>query len=793
MQKVKLSDEKYSEFLAKDYSNLIAKFMDLTVKEAATGLTDVTMGLNLGSSSIHSRRRAGGAPKALPSSTFAPKSKIALQNAADILVNNLTVSRDPGVDSKTLLENYMIEFNRCGYLNCSFNKTKVVLYNIRSDEISATAGYYKFSAGVLMKYIMRYLNTYSEYLVSLLLIGLHILYGGVANLLVVGILIFTVFIEETTGRSFWWRVLYSMFLFILLFKQIYKANTYLKNNPILVEFFFGDLSSYSDIVSVLLSLYMIGFLKKFSVDNKSAVDFETPGLAMCRLAINDGFEKLAEQYCQAALQKKEQLNMNVSSIVSKNSGDIVLANDFKMVLIRQVVKNYSQITSFKNEFLHTIQKLLRVTKNDIHKVNPRDTEIFWFRNFSTFMQKSGNSYNGMASMLLMIMISYVLLFFPTLSSEKNKIASFIFEDKVTAFTVINFAIYLTFFILHYYIDQMKSDDRRGLCTRETTLSLMSDFDAKANANSKPTLLEVLRSAGNKVKTMMTLRNNIVSVDNTTAHRSNPLFYLFLFSVALWVYVNYSVFFWHTVHGNLNALEKEGLYKFICEPKDKEGDLSERNKKPCQKYSENIHSMIFYTLNILYLIICMLQIRDGKILHSSKITDFKNTLNMIVYKIYAATPLVRETRIAFEYCATKTTLLFSDFTLVKEIEFVLQDAKMLHQANMEDRTGKTMARMTQNIICIVVLLVVVAMFALPMYLFYNSGDKSYYAILSASISVDMYVGTQKITNLLYSSKLKINEQLLKVPGMESTVDRLQKYNQMRKYDRSQFTVSLCDVS
>lgn len=786
VQKVKLSDERYAEFLAKNYTNLLGKFIDLNIKEL-TMSSQLAGDLNLGSSSIHSRRRAVANMKKPADISVLPKSKVALQNAANILVNNLTMCRDPGVESKTLLENYMIEFNRCGYLNCSFNKTKVVLYNIRSDEISATAGYYKFNWGVISKYIFRYLNTHSEYLVSLVLIGMHILYGGVANLIVVGILIFTVFIEETTGRSFWWRILYSMFLFILLFKQTYKVNRYLKTNPILVEFFFGEMTSMSDIISVLLSLYMIGFLKKFSVENKSAVDFENPGLAMCRLAINGGFDELCDRYCQATLQKKEQLNMNISTVMSRNNNDAVLANDFKMVLIRQVVKNYSQITNFKNEFLHTIQKLLRVTKNDIHKVNPRDMENFWFRNFSTFMQKSGHNYNGMASMLLIVMIVYVLLFFPTLSSEKNKIASFIFEDKVTAFTVINFAIYLTFFILHYYIDQMKSHDRTGLCTREYTLSLLSDFDAKVNSNSKPTMLEILRSAGNKVKTMMTLRNNIASVDNTTAHRANPLFYLFLFSVVLWVYVNYSVFFWHTVHGNLRAPEKEGLFQFICEAKDKEGDLGERNKKPCQKYSENIHSMIFYTLNILYLIICMLQIRDGKILHESKITDFKNKLNMILYKIYAATPLVRETRIAFEYCATKTTLLFSDFTLVKEIEFVLQDAKMLHQANMEDRTGKTMARMTQNIICIVVLLVVVAMFALPMYLFYNSNNRSYYDILSASISVDMFVGSQKITNLFFSSKLKTNQPLLNVPGMESTVDRLQKYNNMRKYDRSQFMV------
>ena len=73
---------------------------------------------------------------------------------------------------------------------------------------------------------------------------------------------------------------------------------------------------------------------------------------------------------------------------------------------------------------------------------------------------------------------------------------------------------------------------------------------------------------------------------------------------------------------------------------------------------------------------MLQIKSGKILHESKILDFSNLKNFILYKLYSVLPLVRETRIAFEYCSTNTTLWFSDFVLLKELEFVLQDAKLL---------------------------------------------------------------------------------------------------------------------
>lgn len=721
-----------------------------------------------------------------------PKDQLVL--AADILASQLTIKYEQ--ESKSLLDNYKMIFQKSGYFNCNFGKMRVVLYNIKTDDIVNTMGFNLFKIKVVWKYSTRMIITNSEYMITLGLIAIHVIYGGFLNLIVVGILIFTIFIEETSGRSFWWRILYSIYLFFLLFKETHSMFEYLKNNQVVMTFLFGEFKNTNiDITCILLVMYMTEFLKKFGVDNKSAIDFENPGVAMARLAINDDYENMFDRLCMEEIKKKEQLNIYLGSTKKIDVG-MISTRDFKLIMIKQMIKSYSHIQRFKKDFLVNCQRLLKQIRYDLLKVSPADLNSFFFRNFSQYLRKPGDSYNGMASLVLISMVVYVLLYFPTLGSEKNGIASFVFENKVTAFTVINFGIYLTFFILHYYIDQMKSNDTKGLTTKEYMLTLLSKYDATVSNNMHSTTLHRFKSIATKVKNILLLTKKTKKEPESNDYKSNPLFYLFLFSMGLWIYANFSVFLWHPMHSNYKSPDKSGLFKFICESKDRVEDLSDSNRQPCKNYQENIHSKIFYSLNILYLIICMRQIKAGKLLQITKITDFNNQVSKILYILYQSLPLVRETRIAFEYVATKTTLWFSDFTLLKELEFVLHDAKQLHAGNMATRTGQQMARIVQNAICWVFIVIVVVMFVSPLYLFYDINNKSYFDINSASINIEMLVGkSQKVMTLFYSSKLVSNNFILPTnvqsPQKEigsKLIDEMQTASdRLKRFDRNQFVV------
>jgi hypothetical protein len=766
-------EQRVADFLAKDFkANLNAEVVDAKKKRGLPAPLQTP---------LLPKKKSKAVMKRLESKRIVDankKSPELLKAAGEDIADYLKTRYDK--ESKTQLENYKIEFNRCGSLSCVYGKMKVILYNIRNDDIVGTMGYSAFKLTTILKYSWGTINSNTEYLVSTALIIIHILYGGFFNILLVGMIVFTIFIEESTGRTFWWRALYSCYFFVMLFKQSYTISSYLQANPKFVVFFFGDMNPWSDILCILLVMYMIRFLKKNSVNNRAPIDFENPGLAVARLSINDDFNGLVDRMCNDEIRKKEQMNIYFSSqsdFFSKSIG----ARDFKLIMIKLVIRNYTLLENFKKEFLHTCQLFLRLSKYDLLKMNMNDIMNFSFRNFSSYMRKSGKNYTGFSSLILLSTIAYVLLFFPTMSYDKTQIASFVTQNKVTAFTVINFAVYLTFFLLNYYIDQMKCSDTRGLVTREYNLQLMSNFDVVKT--SKTSLGEKVRAGLRKAINLMLLRKPTTSSLDREDYKENPLYYLFMFSIFLWVYLNFTTFFWHTYNMNVKASSKEGLFKFICEETDKEGDLALNNQQPCLSYLENWHSKIFYSLNVLYIVLCMYQIRNGKIIHESKIKNLEKPLVKNLYTISAALPLVRETKMAFEYCATKTSLLFGDFTLLKEIEFLLHDAKIGHIARMNTQTGKTQSRVTQIGICTVFMFILLILMVLPLYIFYQNTNKIFFPINSATLSIDLYAGPQKITNLFYSSNLLTNEPLInKSPEMVNT---LLSEQQLKIYDRDQF--------
>lgn len=712
-----------------------------------------------------------------------------LKDAAEVLSRSILNCLNE--DTQYSLDSYKLEFSRCGSINCSFGHMHVVMFNTKQDYLSETKGFNVWKIGIISQYLGRVLISNSEFIVSAILILIHIWYGGFSNIIIVGIIVFTIFIEETTGRSFWWRILYVCYLIMTFIKQVYGSNRFLSENERILRWAVGTLGRQAmvpDTICILLVMYMIEFLKKYGVDGKSAIDFENPGQAICRLTVNKDFNNMLDRVVNEDLRKVELLNVYLTSNLSVDADPIEI-RESKMHLIKFVINNYIRLRKFTADFIHSTRKYLRSVRFDMTKVKETDLNSFLFRNFSHYLRKSGKDYNGQASFVLIILIVYVLLFFPTMSSEPTRIASFIFENKVTAFTVINFAVYLSFFVGHYYLDQMKTNDIKGLTTREYALTLIGNYDAHGKSTMQESRFGKLQSLANKIKNAMLLGKFWNKGNDATKEDfiKNPLFYLFFFCIILWIYANVSVFFWHPMNANFRAQGKTGMYRFICESKDKIGDLQELGKLPCKNYSENYLSMIFYLLNVVYIIICMLQIKGGKIFQVSKVINFTKLSNLIQYKAYGALPLVRETRMTFEYCATQTSLWFSDFTLLKELEFVLQDAKITHKGEMTNKTGKQLSRLMQNAICFTVIAVVIVLFVMPLYMFYNSNNNTFFDINSGSIDITLYSSqNQPIVNLFTLNMMQRNGQLTKFgEDYENKAKRVIEENKdLRKYNKEQ---------
>ena len=778
--KAVLYQKAFKQFINQDFTNQYEEFL----QKMGSKLNPVLRSENISASRpplipIKSRRKHFIQSKEARSVT-----SVDLKRAADILVSTIRSKND----SKSLLTSFKLELQKRGSQKCMFGKMRIVLYNIRSDEILKTKGYNEVNLNTLFKFVPRVLITNSEYIVAISLVYIQIMNGGCLSFFNLGIIVFTIFIEETSGRSFWWRVLYSSYLANVVCRRTYTLFPFLENNPLLVEFFLGNLKGNYDIVAVFLVMYTIELLKKYGIGNKSAVDFENPGLAMARLTINNDFENMIHRIIKEEMKKKEQLNLFLGSKIGDSRNGITL-KDFKMILIRQVIKNYTKVRLFKMKFLHYSQKLLKVLRFDYLKIGPSDLNSFFFRNFSRYLRKTGQNYdNTLSSLLFIVILIYILMVFPTLSPPKTGLASFLIKNSVTGFMVLNFSVYLTFFLLQYYFDQMKNIDTEGLCSKDYSLNLMHSFDCtkpEKDVRRKPILR--LKELATKIRTLVTFTK--ISKNSKDDYKQNPQYYHLLCCFILWVYVNFVVFFWAPLEGNFRSEKKSGISKFLCEAEDKGTERMEMDYQECRSFTNNPYTQAFYLLNIVYLVTVMLQFKAGKPLQASKIIDFsKGPVNTILFNLYLAVPLIRETRVTLEYCSTKTSLWFSDFVLLKDLECLLQKAKIEFGNNMKSKTGKQLARWLQYTICWIAVALIMLLGAGPLYLFYNSSNASFFDIDGASLQIDLMMGKNlTIANLYSGTKLLVNEDMILYESEEKKklFSEIQGFSQVNRYTKAQY--------
>lgn len=707
--------------------------------------------------------------------------KMNLKAATNVLFKAITSTTEYA--STTNVDSYKVEFKKKGFIQCFYGKTKVILFNLKtSDRIFESSSFYEFSIFPIIYYLLNILNDRFDKVTAYVIILLHIFYGGLTNIIIVGLLVFTVFIEESPGRNTAWLLVYASLTLRMILKRFYFVYT----DEYTAGFFLGHLTSNEDLLSIIIVVINIQALKYFSPINKACSDIENPGQAIVRMTLNDDFKAAIGRIIFPIMRKKESLNKYLCKLdLTEFEG--VSPQDFRFVLVRQFIKNKLMLRDFKTNVMYQCQRLLKVLRYDYIKISSEQMDSFFFRNFSYNLRKKGGSYLTMVSCLFACIILFILMFFPTLGGIQAGVASFLFENTVTAFTVLNFTIYLSFFILHVYFDNTKTKDTAGLKDKDYKLKLIEgQFQdvTYEHAHKKP-----VAKLKNAVKLVQNSNNMMKQVKaDFNLWTDNPLFYLFLSNIVLWIYMNISVYFWHSYHGNIKASQKEGLSQFICEPKDRIREPGESKVTQCRNYSERIESQIFYLLNTLYIILCMYQIRDGKELVISKITDYSSSFKQMFFSVYRMIPLMLEAECTFKFCATYTCLEFSDYILVKEIEQIMQKAKILQINRMETKTGKQLVRRSQIGLCCMVLSIVIGVLCLPIYIFYNDTSVNFYPIESANLTVDLYYDRKTpIMNLLSMTKLRENRILDK--DLDADLIRvLSDKGVLRKYSFEQIRVA-----
>lgn len=82
-----------------------------------------------------------------------------------------------------------------------------------------TKGFNIFDLKVMSVHFMRAFKSNIETFFALCIIYIQVMYGGLISMLIVGIIIFAIMIEEYQGQIYWWKFLYILYLGINLIRK----------------------------------------------------------------------------------------------------------------------------------------------------------------------------------------------------------------------------------------------------------------------------------------------------------------------------------------------------------------------------------------------------------------------------------------------------------------------------------------------------------------------------------------------------------------------------------------------
>ena len=174
-----------------------------------------------------------------------------------------------------------MKFKHTGYIVCKFGKTTVFMYNFnRSSSQNQNEFQESKSIKRILLLLIQALRSNIELLFSLMIILFQTINGGLINLIINGVILFFILIEENLGLSFWWNLLYIFYLVIILLRRVLMLGIDYNRNRATLDFFIGADNSYITMLIPIMIIVLVETLKRSGFGRSTILKFENPGGAI---------------------------------------------------------------------------------------------------------------------------------------------------------------------------------------------------------------------------------------------------------------------------------------------------------------------------------------------------------------------------------------------------------------------------------------------------------------------------------------------------------------------------------
>lgn len=670
------------------------------------------------------------------------KPAVQLIEAAGLLFEGVT--RSPGKGGMVYFENLKVELNKKGYISCIFGQLKIVLFNLKEDLLEDTQGFIVFKPNLVLSLLSKYFTSNIEFVAALFICVIGTFNGGLINVLIIGILLFTILVEETYGHLAWWKTLYMIFLIKLL---IGLFNTQFSN---FMTFLLGK-NPGTDIVQIVIINFVVFQQRKIGFQEEYMFNVEDMGSAVVRIVVNQDFDSFVERMTDLT-KKKIEILVSYLDNKFKDTLSQEIYRKLKTKSTLTIVKVYLLIESYKIFGKTSAMKLFHRLKEDsFTNTLERGSQFFW-RNFSVYSRRPGLDLTSLTYLVLTLIICFTIgLLQHNETGTYTLLHFFSGTQAISSQTVITILFYIILLFVEKFFNSLRSIDSVGARYENIFVAFCKNVLLKQDyvRPKSDDILDTWRRAVKKLIIILKMKPKSSSKGN---FKSNPFYMKYYFMIGLWVCVNINVFVVQPIvaHKNRNSLFSSDFSAAYC-------DFSSPN---CYNYFNLLFSQLFYLLNLLYFFIAIQQIRKGKQLTIPMETDYRNIRNLLSYYLYYKPPTLREISTLIEYSSQKTTLDINDWLLCEDLKEYMIKAKISHSTNEVKNSGTMVERKSRLIVSLTVLAALVGLIIMPLLLFskFTTGNQEQ-EIVAGSIKASLYSGTDRFILKLFSSEMMIENRRL----------------------------------
>lgn len=174
--------------------------------------------------------------------------------------------------------------------NCS-----IIFHNIKRDSMAMTLGYTKLNPLEIVKILLCLVWSHIETIISLAIIFVLYLNGGMLSIIIIGILFFRILVEERGGPILYWELVNAIFfiqfvckIFTSSFTQVdvKSVNVAIAWISILGGITEDRMATYDAFVQILI-MWLIHHINKKNINLPKGKKLVTPGVAIARVDFLD--------------------------------------------------------------------------------------------------------------------------------------------------------------------------------------------------------------------------------------------------------------------------------------------------------------------------------------------------------------------------------------------------------------------------------------------------------------------------------------------------------------------------